>query len=168
MKIPRSFETPENTRSSRRIKSSATPPWERQILKYQGVGVASNSTNFILCLIKISYLVQMMTHTITQHRITEGTAITYVCVSCKEQLARCRFTVRSFIGTRARARMHALPRALFLLLTVNRPVVIIGTTSLTVSNSTFCLCLCILCGSENKQRLFLYTASTDRFFLGKI
>ena len=38
------------------------------------------------------------------------------------------------------------------------------TTSLTFSNSTSCptqLYLCVLCGSENKQRLFPYTAITD-------
>ena len=37
---------------------------------------------------------------------------------------------------------------------------------LTFSNSTFCphsLFLCVLCGSQNKQRLFPYTALTDWF-----
>jgi hypothetical protein len=36
---------------------------------------------------------------------------------------------------------------------------------LTFTNSTFCPheCLCVLCGSQNKQRLFPYTASTDWF-----
>ena len=48
------------------------------------------------------------------------------------------------------------------------PVVTICTGSLTFTNSTFCsyrLYLCVLCGSENKQRLFPYTALTDRFFI---
>ena len=39
----------------------------------------------------------------------------------------------------------------------------IYTASLTFNNSTFCLTqlyLCVLCGSENKQRLFLYTKLT--------
>jgi len=46
-----------------------------------------------------------------------------------------------------------------------RTVVTICTTSLTSSNSTFCptVHLCVLCGSENKQRLFPYTALTDWF-----
>jgi hypothetical protein len=52
-------------------------------------------------------------------------------------------------------------------LTLSSPVVTICTTSLTFNNSTFCLyCvdyLCVLCGSENKQRLFPYTALTVRF-----
>jgi len=45
------------------------------------------------------------------------------------------------------------------------PVVTIRTTSLTFNNSTFChtVYLCVLCGSENKQRLFPYTALTDWF-----
>ena len=43
-------------------------------------------------------------------------------------------------------------------------MVTICTASLTFNNSTFCphiLYLCVLCGSENKQRLFPYTALTD-------
>jgi len=45
------------------------------------------------------------------------------------------------------------------------PVVTICTTSLTLTNSTFCphTVFMFLCGSENKQRLFPYTALTDRF-----
>jgi len=45
------------------------------------------------------------------------------------------------------------------------PVVTICTVSLTFNNSTFChtVHLCVLCGSENKQRLFIYTALTDWF-----
>jgi hypothetical protein len=57
-------------------------------------------------------------------------------------------------------------------------MVTLCTTSLTFSNSTFCpppthththththtpLYLCVLCGSQNKQRLFPYTALTDWF-----
>jgi hypothetical protein len=40
-------------------------------------------------------------------------------------------------------------------------------TSLTFSNSTFChtVYLCVLCGSENKQRLFPYTTLIDYFFI---
>ena len=39
------------------------------------------------------------------------------------------------------------------------------TASLAFSNSTFChtVYLCVLCGSENRQRLFPYTALTDWF-----
>ena len=44
------------------------------------------------------------------------------------------------------------------------PVVTICTTGLTFNNSTSCPhSLCVLCGSENKQRLFPYTALTDWF-----
>jgi len=51
-------------------------------------------------------------------------------------------------------------------LTVYSPVVTICTTSLTFNNSTFCphsefMCLC---GSQNKHRLFPYTALTDWFY----
>jgi len=45
-------------------------------------------------------------------------------------------------------------------------VVTICTISLTFTDSTFCphtVYLCVLCGSENKQQLFPYTASTDCF-----
>ena len=45
-------------------------------------------------------------------------------------------------------------------------MVTIYTASLTLSNSTFCphtLYLCVLCGSENKQRLFPYTTLTGWF-----
>jgi hypothetical protein len=44
-----------------------------------------------------------------------------------------------------------------------RTVVTICTASWTFSNSTFCQhsCICVLFGSENKQRLFRYTALTD-------
>jgi len=47
-------------------------------------------------------------------------------------------------------------------LTLYSPVVTICTTSLTFNNSTFCphsVFMC-LCGSQNKQRLFPYTALT--------
>ena len=47
-----------------------------------------------------------------------------------------------------------------------RTVVTIWTASLSLINSTFCphaLYLCVLCGSQNKQRLFPYTALTDWF-----
>ena len=78
----------------------------------------------------------MLTHTITQKAYRSQSCVFAVV---RVHLARCRFTVRSFIGvTRARVRQHALPRALFLLLTVNRPVVTICTASLTFNNSTFC------------------------------
>jgi len=45
------------------------------------------------------------------------------------------------------------------------PVVTICTASLTFNNSTFCktLYLCVLCGSQNKQRLFPYRTLTDWF-----
>ena len=46
------------------------------------------------------------------------------------------------------------------------PVVTICTASLTFNSSTLCPhrpYLCVLCGSENKQRLFPYTALTDWF-----
>jgi hypothetical protein len=45
-------------------------------------------------------------------------------------------------------------------------VVTICTTSLTFNNPTFCphnVYLCVLCGSENKQRLFPCTTLTDWF-----
>jgi len=50
-------------------------------------------------------------------------------------------------------------------LTLQSPVVTICTASLTFNNSTLCptLYLCFLCGSEKKQRLFPYTALTNRF-----
>jgi hypothetical protein len=63
----------------------------------QGVGVASNSTKFILSLINIGLLAQMLTHTITQNRITEGTPITYVCVCCSEGTASAVQIHSSFI-----------------------------------------------------------------------
>ena len=34
----------------------------------------------------------------------------------------------------------------------------------TILRSAHTVCLCVLCGSENKQQLFPYTALTDRFF----
>jgi len=44
-------------------------------------------------------------------------------------------------------------------------VVTIRTTSLTIKNSTFCPhTVCVLCGSQNKQRLFPYTALIDWFY----
>ena len=51
-------------------------------------------------------------------------------------------------------------------LTLYSPVVTICTASLTFNNSTFCphSVLCVLCGSENKQRLFPYTALTGWFY----
>ena len=45
-------------------------------------------------------------------------------------------------------------------------LVTIRTASLTFSNSLFCphsVFMCFFCGSENKQRLFPYTALTDWF-----
>jgi hypothetical protein len=44
-------------------------------------------------------------------------------------------------------------------LPIMSPVVTICTASLTFNNSTLCPhSVCVLCGSENKQRLFPYTA----------
>jgi hypothetical protein len=34
-----------------------------------------------------------------------------------------------------------------------------------ILRSAHTVCLCVLCGSQNKQRLFLYTALTDWFFI---
>ena len=51
-------------------------------------------------------------------------------------------------------------------LTVCSPVATVCTATLTFNSSTFCphrLYLCVLCGSENKQRLFPYTTLTDGF-----
>jgi len=50
-------------------------------------------------------------------------------------------------------------------LTFYSPVVTICTTSLTftILHSAHTVHLCVLCGSENKQRLFPYTALTDWF-----
>jgi len=47
------------------------------------------------------------------------------------------------------------------------PVVTLCTASLTLTNTTFCphSCIYVLCGSENKQRLFHCTASTGWFFI---
>jgi hypothetical protein len=33
-----------------------------------------------------------------------------------------------------------------------------------ITRSTYTVHLCVLCGSENKQRLFTYTALTDWFY----
>ena len=46
-----------------------------------------------------------------------------------------------------------------------RSVVTIRTTSLTftILRSAHTVYLCVLCGSQNKQRLFPYTALTDWF-----
>jgi hypothetical protein len=59
------------------------------------------------------------------------------------------------------------PQTLYTILALWSPVVTMCTTSLTFSNSTFCPRSCIhmhvLCGSQNKQRLFPYTALTDWF-----
>ena len=51
-------------------------------------------------------------------------------------------------------------------LTLCSPVVIIFTDSLTfkILRSAHTLYLCVLCGSENKQRLFPYTALTEWFY----
>jgi len=52
-------------------------------------------------------------------------------------------------------------------ITLYNPVVTIYTTSLTFNNSTFCPhSVCILCGSQNKQRLFSYTTLIDWFYNG--
>ena len=54
-----------------------------------------------------------------------------------------------------------------LLLIVQIPVVTICTTSLTLKNSTFCphtVYLCVLCRSQYKWPLFLYTILTDWFY----
>jgi hypothetical protein len=49
-------------------------------------------------------------------------------------------------------------------LTLQSPVATICTTSLTFNNSTFCpRSVCVLYGSQNKHRLFPYTALTDWF-----
>jgi hypothetical protein len=47
----------------------------------------------------------------------------------------------------------------------NFHVVSVRTSSLTfpILRSAHTVCLCVLCGSENKQRLFPYTALTDWF-----
>ena len=57
---------------------------------------------------------------------------------------------------------HRMYRQLSLHVT---PVVNISTISLTFSSSTFCAHSVsgVLCGSENKQRLFPYTSLTDWF-----
>ena len=52
------------------------------------------------------------------------------------------------------------------LVTLQSQVFTICTTSLTFSNSTFCPhSECVLCGSQNKQRLFPYTAMTSFYNL---
>ena len=45
------------------------------------------------------------------------------------------------------------------------PTAVCGIDTGTLRNSGYCntVCLCVLCGSENKQRLFPYTALTDWF-----
>jgi hypothetical protein len=50
-------------------------------------------------------------------------------------------------------------------LSTQSPVVTVSTTGLTLRNSTFCpVNLCVLCRSENRQRLFPSTALTYWFF----
>ena len=50
-------------------------------------------------------------------------------------------------------------------LTLYSPVVTICTTSLTsnYSNSAYTVYICVLCGSQNNQRLFPYSTLTDYF-----
>jgi len=57
----------------------------------------------------------MLTHTITQNRITEGTPITYVCTCCNEGTPSAVQIHSSFIHwyTRARARTHCLALSSF-------------------------------------------------------
>ena len=50
--------------------------------------------------------------------------------------------------------------------TVRRAVISVCTACLTfaILRSAHTESLCVLCGSENKQRLFSYTTLTDRFY----